>query len=275
MSVTNQEHIVHVMCGDPKDCLTHFFHWEVEEILLEECSDLVFEQHNWLKIQNKEVFFSHRIKALIPDLSRFTPKKRSSLLPRPLDSASTFSGYQGQLMSRDEFLFAFGMEGYDFLMTHYNFPDFGCFTIKEDYFVDRYCTYVGDWGSFPHCSSYHLPVCRLHTEPDYFKNGLYWASTQQDLLLLLENNLILEGLSPESSLIYGFLLEMYQKNPALFSMDEWDSLCFHVDRCEDWFLEEITPKMEEVQLKLAQLRVFPENQRTSPSLPTQLCKKIQ
>lgn len=272
MRTEKKEEIVQVLCGDPKDCLTHFFDWNVEEVLLEEFSDLMFDQHNWLKIHNKEVFYSHRIKAVIPDLSRFTPKKTSTLLARPTRISSTFAGYKGDLMSRDEFLFAFGMEGYDFLMEQYQFPDFGCFTIKEDYFVDKRCTYISDWGSFPLHHSYHIPVCPLHTQPDYFQNGLYWASTSQDLILLLKNNLVPEGLSPESTLIYGFLITLYKKNPSLFSLDQWDMLCFHPECCEDDFLEEITPMMEEVYLKLEKLQDQVKNGSKmdgySPSLPT-------
>lgn len=266
MTAMNKENIVHVICGNPKEFLTRFFHWDVEEILLEEWSDLVYDQHNWIKIQNKEVFFSHRIKGLIPDLSRFTPKKSSSLLPRPSGIRSTFSGYSGQLMSRDDFLFAFGVEGYDFLMEQYQFPDLGCFTITEDYFVDKHCTYVSDWGSFPLHTSYHLPVHPLHTQPDYFKNGLYWTSTQQDLMLLLENNLIPEGLTPESALIYEFLLALFQKNMALFSTDSWDTLCIHPEVCDDGFFEEIIPMMEDFQLKQAQLQSRCNINLTPPAL---------
>lgn len=148
--------IVQVICGDTREFLLNFYNLDVYELLMEEFSELIFSQHKWLKLKEKDLFYSHRIKAIIPDLSVYVPKSCITIFLTPSKFTAYFSGYKGELMSRDEFLFAFGMDGYAFLVEQYQFRDYKYFTIKEDYFVDKRCTYVNEWDTFPVYTSYHV-----------------------------------------------------------------------------------------------------------------------
>lgn len=251
--------VASVVCGDTREFLLNFFDWDIYKILLEEFSQLVFNQQNWLKIKNKDLFYSHRIKAIIPDLSVYVPKSSKTLFPCPRKLHCHFSGYKGELMSRDDFLFAFGMDGYDYLVDQYQFKKYPCFTITEDFFVDKRCTYINDWGTFPVHTSYHIPVHKLHHQKNYYDDGIYWTSTQIDFMLLLEEALIPEGFSPESQLTYEFLLKLYQKNPNFIGFDELDILQLFNEQITTEFLTEIEPLVEEYLLKKAQFADYKEH----------------
>lgn len=242
-----------VIFGDTREFLLNFYNWGVYELLMEEFSELIFSQHNWLKLKEKDLFYSHRIKVIIPDLSIYVPKSCKTIFPLPSIFIAYFSGYKGEIMSRDEFLFAFGMDGYTFLVEHYQFHDYEHFTIKEDCFVYKRCTYVNDWGTFPVYTSYRVPVHKLHKEKDYFENGLFWASTQQDLYLLLKEGLTPEGLSAESELSYGFLMKIYQTSHSFLGFDEWDDLDLQEYAISDDVLSEMEPFVKAYLLAKANL----------------------
>lgn len=251
--------IVTVQCPDPRQFLKEFIDYDIGEQFYDNFFDLIQEQHYWLKIKNKNVFYNHREKALIPDLAIYTAQSSPTILPCPVYSSLSFEGYKGEIMTRDDFLFCFSVDYYDFLVDKFNFKKYDNFTIAEDYYVDRKCSYVGDWGSFSLQCSHHIPIYKFEKQKDSLETSVDIYSYYISLLYLLGDGLIPDGLTPESELAYTFLLKLYSLNPSIVALDQWNDLEFREDNVTDSFLIEIKPLIEEYLMENVKLMSFTEN----------------
>lgn len=257
---TTLEDIVSIQCPEPLQFLKDFFAFDIAELFYDDFFDLLSEQHYWLKIKNKKVFYNHNIKALFPDLAVFTPQSSPTTFPCPLYTSLHFEGYQGEIMTRDDFLFSFSVSYYDYLVETFHFKKYDYFTIEEDFYIDSHCTYSGDWGNFSLNLSHHIPVYKFEPE----ENTISLCSHYVSLLYLLQEGLIPEGLSPESELTYDFLLNIFTINPSIYAIDQWDDLVFREDKISQQFLSEIEPLIEKYLLEKVKFTSFAEN--TQPQL---------
>lgn len=252
--VNNKFNIVSAQCNEPLSFLRDFFSWDVGEVFYDVFLELLETQNYWVKIKNKEVFFSHRVQGLIPDLSKFTPSHSLTLQPRPRHLKHSFAGYTGEIMSRDDFSFGFSVDYYDYLIKNFAFKDFGYFTINEDYFVDKHCTYAHDWGSFPVCTSYHIPIFKFNKNPKTTDYSIF--SYFQSLMYLVQDGLIPDGLTLEQELIFKFMLVLYEKNPTMFEIDEWNVLIFNETNVTETFLHTLVPYIESYLLEKSMLTPY-------------------
>lgn len=250
----NKINVVMAQCHDPLSFLREFFSWDVGEVLYDGFLELLETQNYWIKIKNKEIFFSHRVQGLIPDLSKFTPSHSLTLQQRPRHLKRSFAGYTGEIMSRDDFLFGFSVDYYDYLIKNFGFKDFGYYTIKEDYFVDKHCSYANDWGALPICTSYHIPIYKFNKNPENTDYSIF--SHFKSLMYLLHDGLIPDGLTLEQELIFKFMLLLYENNPAMFEMDEWNFLILNETTVTETFLCSLVPYIESYLLEMSTLNPY-------------------
>lgn len=186
--------------------------------ILDELSDILTKQENWVKIRNQELFFNSDVCALFPNFQNFVLGYSTTIEGfANTDFKNTFGEYVGDFITEFEFE-AIIYNKIDFLNNNLGFKlqnnyyytivpdDEGCSCVSINNINDRLAWGEGHPYSYP---SYHIPIYRL------FDTNCPKKLLEQ-LMLLLRANLMPDGFSEEIENKYKYLLEFYKISDKFF-----------------------------------------------------------
>lgn len=139
--------------------------------LMEAFIKLDEENHGWIQIENKDVFYQTEACVLYPNLATFELGSCNNYHAFDKNSfKNEFAGYKGGLPTISEIKLVFSGETFPYLANKFKFTlPSGVFTVYQstDFYNDTYTREGnpnGKWCGSSGYNSYHLPVYELKTE---------------------------------------------------------------------------------------------------------------
>lgn len=182
------------------------------------------ENHGWIQIENKDVFYQTELSVLYPNLETFMLGFCSQ--SRAYESATfknKFAGYTGRLPLQEEIRIVFSEKTYPFLQNKYGFKylrsRYTVFNQTNDrnYSADRNGTQVRrmeyEWYNFVYNSDcYHLPIYPLNKQHTIIGH----------ILQLVEEGLLPKDFSNKKKQIFRTLITFWKKFNNLLVITETD-----------------------------------------------------
>ncbi len=175
--------------------------------------NIIFKKNrNWLKFQNKDVFYNKDVCGLFPNFYTFVVGNSKTLYQYdPKTFNGNFHGYKGDLITREEFKKVF-CNNWDYLTENFGWRFGSYFTIAN---TNEFCVNTnGDdfckWNGTYNYNSYHIPIFRFGNE-----NASPFLEAKL-IYHLLRNKLIPVGLSKNSENFFKYLLSFFALNEDFF-----------------------------------------------------------
>lgn len=174
------------------------------DIVLKFLKEEFAEQQGWIEIKNKDIYFNEDVGGIFPDMQKFELGNCSTYYSVDENTfKGKFSGYTGELITRDEFKSAFAKK-FSIFSDLFKWKIYDYYTVENDaYCLNKDGNNGYKWNGTSRTVSYHIPIVRLKGKS--IKKKL---TNNESLFLLLDNGLVPVGLNDTQRKSFEFLVNI-------------------------------------------------------------------